>query len=181
MDEAILTRAAGQGDSEAFGELVVRHAMAARRVASAVLRNADEADDAVQDATLSAWRAIDRYDPSRSFRAWFLRIVANAALDQFRRRRVREAEPLNDWLESRSVLPDQATERVLLRQRLTEGLAQLPERQRIALVLFDAEGYSHSEIAAVLRVPEGTVRSYVFHARRAMRRILAPVVEEGVQ
>ncbi|MEO8448260.1 MAG: sigma-70 family RNA polymerase sigma factor [Gemmatimonadota bacterium] len=181
MDEATLTTRASQGDSDAFGELVVRHAMAARRVALAVLRNADEADDAVQSATLSAWRAIARYDPDRSFRAWYLRIIANAALDQFRRRRVRAAEPLSDWLESRTVLPDQATERALLRDRLMEGLAQLPERQRVALVLFDAEGYSHSEIAAVLKVPEGTVRSYVFHARRAMRRILAPAVEEEIR
>ena len=63
------------------------------------------------------------------------------------------------------------------RVRLDEGLASLPERQRIALVLFDAEGWGHADIAAALGVPEGTVRSYVFHARRAMRKVLGVLAE----
>ena len=70
--------------------------------------------------------------------------------------------------------PERETDRSLLRARLTEALAQLPERQRIAVTMFDAEGYAHAEIAALLGVPEGTVRSDVFHARRALRDALAP-------
>ncbi|MGH7562599.1 MAG: RNA polymerase sigma factor, partial [Gemmatimonadales bacterium] len=69
-------------------------------------------------------------------------------------------------------------EAALLRERIVAGLATLPERQRIALVLFDAEGWRHADIAASLGVPEGTVRSYVFHARRTMRRALQNLVEE---
>ena len=53
----------------------------------------------------------------------------------------------------------------------------LPERQRTAVTLFDGEGYSHAEIATILQVPEGTVRSYVFHARRALRKTLASLME----
>jgi RNA polymerase sigma-70 factor (ECF subfamily) len=60
-----------------------------------------------------------------------------------------------------------------LREAFTAALARLPERQRMAVVLFDVEGYSHGEIAAVLGIPEGTVRSDVFHARRALREPLA--------
>jgi RNA polymerase sigma-70 factor, ECF subfamily len=66
----------------------------------------------------------------------------------------------------------------VLRLQLEQAIATLPERQRVAVVLFDREGYSHAEIAKVLQVPEGTVRSYVFHARRALRRALAALVEE---
>jgi RNA polymerase sigma-70 factor (ECF subfamily) len=151
--------------------------MAARRVARAVLGQGDDADDAVQDGFIAAWRAIDRFDPSRSFRPWLMRIVANAALDLLRRRKVRRAGAVPDTIESPGISPDRAAEGALLRDRLREALLELPERQRVAVVLFDAEGYGHADIAEVLGVPEGTVRSYVFHARRALRRALGPFKE----
>ena len=178
VDDAGLARLAQKGDSEAFGHLVERYALSARRVARAVLHDDDEADDAVQDGVLAAWRAIDRYDPSRPFRPWLMRIVVNAALDLRRRDRVRRTEMIPESVESRTAGPDRVTDAVVLGARLREALAELPERQRVAVVLFDAEGYSHAEIAALLKVPEGTVRSYVFHGRRALRRALSSIKEE---
>ena len=126
---------------------------------------------------LAAWRAIDRFDPKRPFRPWLMRIVVNAALDARRRGKVRQAEPIVETLESRGLGPDRMAEASLLRSKIDAGLAQLPERQRVALVLFDAEGWGHADIAAALGVPEGTVRSYVFHARRAMRASLGTLAE----
>lgn len=178
VDEARDAREAVAGDGEAFGRLAERHGLAARRVAMAVLRNQEEADDAVQDGLLAAWRAIGRFDPSRPFRPWLMRIVSNAALDAVRRRQVRRTEEIPAAVESRDVLPDRATEHSLIRETLDAALAELPERQRIAVVLFDVEGYGHADIAEVLQVPEGTVRSYVFHARRTLRKTLAPFMEE---
>ena len=178
MEDAELAQAAAQGDSAAFGHLIERHGLAARRAARAILRDDDDADDAVQEGMLAAWRAIDRYDRTRPFRPWLMRIVVNAALDARRRSRVRQAEPIAEALESRGLLPDRMAEAALLRTKLDAGLAALPERQRIALVLFDAEGWGHADIAATLGVPEGTVRSYVFHARRALRRTLGTLAEE---
>lgn len=166
-----------RGDNEAFGALILPCAMAARRVARAIVGDSEDADDVVQDATFSAWQALDRFDPDRPFRPWYLRIVTNAALDWYRKQRLRRAEPLVESHRAESRGPDEQAEAALLRDRLREGLALLPERQRAALVLFDAEGYSHGEIAAVLGVPDGTVRSYVFHARRALRRHLGAVRE----
>jgi len=177
VDDAELAQAAARGDSDAFGGLIDRHGMAARRAARAILRDDDDADDAVQEGMLAAWRAIDRYDVARPFRPWLMRIVVNAALDARRRGRVRHAEPIAETLESGGLGPDRMAEASLLRARIDAGLAELPERQRIALVLFDAEGWGHAEIAATLGVPEGTVRSYVFHARRAMRRALGTLAE----
>ncbi len=176
-DSELAVRVA-RGDGDAFGQLVERHALAARRVARAVLRDDDDADDAVQDGVLAAWRAIERYDAARPFRPWLMRIVLNAALDARRRRRVRHSEPLHEGHESGQVLPDRATDQTLFRERFRGALARLPERQRVAVVLFDAEGYAHAEIAEVLGVPEGTVRSYVFHARRALREALGDFKEE---
>lgn len=177
MDEAELAHAAAGGDPDAFGQLIDRNGLAARRAARAILRDDDDADDAVQEGFLAAWKAIDRYDPGRPFRPWLMRIVVNAALDARRRGKVRQAEPIIDTLESGGLGPDRAAEAALLREKIGAGLALLPERQRVALLLFDAEGWGHADIAAALGVPEGTVRSYVFHARRAMRKTLGSLAE----
>ena len=177
-DAELAARAAG-GDGEAFGELVDRHAPVARRAARLVLGNEEDADDAAQDGFLAAWRAIARYDPARPFRPWLMRIVVNAARDLRRRQMVRRTEELSPGLSASGGGPDRATERILLRERLDQALAALPERQRIAVTMFDAEGYAHAEIAELLGIPEGTVRSDVFHGRRALRATLAPYLEES--
>lgn len=167
-----------EGDEEAFGRLVAEHGPAARRLARLVLRDATDADDAVQDGLLAAWRSIGRFDPRRPFRPWLMRIVLNAARDLRRRRAVRQTQVLGGDEASREAPPDRQAGRALLRARLEEALATLPERARVAVTLFDAEGYSHGEIAELLDVPEGTVRSDVFHARRNLRVLLAPFLEE---
>jgi RNA polymerase sigma-70 factor (ECF subfamily) len=156
---------------------VDRYGLAARRVARAVLGASDDADDAVQDGMIAAWRALDRFDPTRSFRPWLMRIVANASLDLLRRRKVRRAVAVPETVVSGGVPADRLAEGGLVRDRLKSALLELPERQRVAVVLFDAEGYSHAEIAGILGVPEGTVRSYVFHARRALRDALSDFKE----
>lgn len=168
-----LARRAAAGDPEAFGALVERWAPAVRRVTRAALGDPDEADDAAQDAFLSAWTNVASYDPTRPFGPWILRIATNRAYDRGRRRKIRKVEELHDDRPSNKAGPDQETERVMLRERLDVALAGLPQRQRVAITMFDAEGYSHGEIAEVLGVPEGTVRSDVFHARRALRGALS--------
>jgi RNA polymerase sigma-70 factor (ECF subfamily) len=172
--DAELAALAQAGDREAFGELVTRYAAPARRVARAVLGNLEDADDAAQDGFLSALRHLGRYDPNRPFGPWLLRIVANAATDRLRRRRVRSAEAIPPTLAARDAGPDREADKSALYAALRQGLATLPERQRVAVVLFDVEGYTHAEIAEVLGIPVGTVRSHVFHARRALRSALEP-------
>ena len=167
------------GDRAAFGVLVERYAAAVRRVARAALGDADDADDAAQDAFLSALVKLQQYDVRRPFGPWLMRIVANAATDRRRRRSVRQTESLDDQVLAGGPQPDVEADRLALRQRLREALAELPERRRIAVVLFDVEGYSHAEIGHILGLPEGTVRSEVFHARRALRVLLADWKEDG--
>ena len=145
--EFAITDFVAAGDPEAFGQMVVEHAPTARRLARLLLRNEADADDAVQEGLLSAWQAIGRYDPARPFRPWLLRIVLNAARDLGRRRKVRDVEPLTDTEAEPRAGPDRETDRSLLRERLGEALLGLSERARIAVTLFDAEGYSHAEIA----------------------------------
>lgn len=173
MQDAELAALAQAGDRDAFGELVTRYAGQARRVARAILGNPDDADDAAQDGFLAALRYLARYDPTRPFGPWLIRIVANAASDRRRRRKVRTTEPLSPRMADAESAPDVEADRREFVAELEAALARLPERQRIAIVLFDVEGYGHGEIAEVLNVPEGTVRSDVFHARRTLRRALA--------
>ncbi len=177
--DAALVRRVRDGDREAFGALVERYAEPARRVARAMLGNADDGDDAAQDGFFNALVRLEQYDEQRPFGPWVLRIVANAALDRRRRRAIRTTEPLTDQRPSRGGDPAEFTDRQLMLERLETALGDLPERQRAAVVLFDVEGYSHREIAQILGVREGTVRSDVFHARRHLRTALRPWKEEG--
>jgi len=179
VGDAALVAQARDGDREAFGTLVDRYADQARRVARAVLQDPDDADDAAQDAFLAALVKLDQYDSARPFGPWLMRIVANAATDRRRRRKVRSAVTLDEGLVAGGPRPDVLAEREVLLGRLRSALGELPERRRIAVVLFDVEGYSHAEIAQVLGIPEGTVRSEVFHARRKLRALLADWRDEG--
>lgn len=178
VDEVKLAARAGRGDAEAFGILIEMHQAMARRVAYTVLEDREDADDAAQDGFLSAWRAISRYDPAKPFRPWLMQIVVNAARDLRRRRRVRAADPLDTISPASRDDPARTAGDLNLGERLRAALATLPERQRLAVVLFDAEGYAQAEIAAMLGIPEGTVKSDVFHGRRALRLVLGSVKEE---
>jgi RNA polymerase sigma-70 factor (ECF subfamily) len=173
VTEAELAALAHAGDRDAFGELVTRFGPQARRLARTILDDPDDADDAAQDGFLAAWRHLGRYDPARPFGPWLLRIVANAAADRRRRRRVRRTEEISPAAATPGAGPEHLTDRRALQAAFAAALRQLPERQRKAVVLFDVEGYSHAEIAGILGIPEGTVRSDVFHARRGLREPLA--------
>lgn len=177
-EEGVYAGRAQAGDADAFGHLVQRYAAVARRVARVILQDPDDADDAAQDAFLAAWRKIDQYDPRRPFRPWFLKIVANTARDLRRARRVRETRPLLPDVPSEEATPAQKTERLIVGEQIERALADLPERQRLAVIMFDVEGYPHADIADILGVPPGTVRSLVFHGRRALRKALSPIIGE---
>ena len=164
--ERALVVDAQRGDERAFAALVRRHNRRAYAVARAIVITHEDAEDAVQDAFLHAWRALDRFRPEQPFGAWLHRIVANAALDVTRRRKVRDADELTDVHASPYRDPAEARN---LRERLVEALQHLPARQRAVLVLHDVEGFRHGEIGLMLAIPEGTARSDLHHARAHLR------------
>ena len=165
-DERGWILAAQQGDQGAFGQLVTRHQRRAYAVARAIVLNHEDAEDAVQEAFLHAYRALDRFRPDQAFGAWLHRIVANAALDLTRRRKVREADELPETVASPFRDPAEAGN---LKERLREALAELPPRQRAVIVLHDIEGFKHAEIGTMLGIPEGTARSDLHYARARLR------------
>ena len=168
--EQQLVVAAKSGDAQAFSGLVRMHQRRAYAVARAIVGTHEDAEDAVQEGFLHAYRALDRFVTGQSFGAWLHRIVANAALDLTRRRRVRDTDELSDVVASPFRDPAIDDE---LRTRLGAALATLTERQRSVIVLHDVEGFKHGEIGAMLGIPEGTSRSDLHHARAALRRALA--------
>src|SRR2546422_251998 len=155
QDEADLVARAVAGERAAFGTLVERYAGVAGRVARGVLGNPEDADDAAQDAMLSALVKLEQYDARRPFGPWLLRIVANAATDRRRRRSVRCVEPLDVGLTAGGPRPDTTAERRALNERLRQALAELPERRRLAAGVFDVGGCSDGGVAAILGIPAG--------------------------
>ncbi len=169
LKERSLVLAAQSGDATAFAGLVHRHQRRAYAVARSIVLTHDDAEDAVQEGFLHAFRALERFRPEQAFGAWLHRIVANAALDIARRKKVRDADELPETLASPHRDPAESDE---LRMRLTQALETLGERQRSVIVLHDIEGYKHAEIGALLGIPEGTARSDLHHARAHLRRLL---------
>ena len=168
--ERELVVSAQRGSREAFAELVRAHQRRAYAVARAIVLDHHDAEDAVQDGFLHAYRALARFRPGEPFGAWLHRIVANAALDLQRRRKVRAAGTLPETIALPFRDPAESDE---LRRRLIAALEKLTERQRSVIVLHDVEGFRHAEIGEMLGIPEGTARSDLHHARATLRRLLS--------
>jgi RNA polymerase sigma-70 factor (ECF subfamily) len=170
--ERALVLEAQAGDAEAFAGLVRLHQQRAYAVARAMVLTHEDAEDAVQEGFLHAYKALARFRPDQPFGAWLHRIVANAALDVIRRRKVRDTDALPENVAS--PFRDPAVDGDL-RARLERALAQLGERQRAVIVLHDVEGFKHAEIGRILGIPEGTARSDLHHARAQLRLTLKDV------
>jgi RNA polymerase sigma-70 factor, ECF subfamily len=172
--DAELLAAHVAGDRYAFEELVHRHHRQLRRLAFLTSRHHEDADDAVQDALLSAHRtaASFRYDSAVS--SWLHRIVVNACLDRLRRSR-NQPVPARYELDHLCQLRDPAGDparRVDTAIVVERALMQLPVEQRAAVVAVDMQGYSVAETAQLLGVAEGTVKSRCARARTKLARLL---------
>ena len=164
-----LVEAAGRGDHEAFEVLATSAADRLYAVARLILQSSDLAEDAVQEALVRAWQQLPSLrDPDR-FDAWLYRLVVNACADQGRqlRRWSKQVRPIQ--LEP-SIGDD--TGSVADREQLERGFGRLKPEQRAVVVLHYYSGFSASEIAHMLGIPEGTARSRLYYATEAMRAAL---------
>jgi RNA polymerase sigma-70 factor (ECF subfamily) len=173
--EVLLARAQG-GDHDAFAALVADARPRALAVAVKVLRNPDDAEDAVQDAFLKVWRYLGRFEGRSSFSTWIHRIVMNASLDLLRRQSCRPEAHVeaDDSGEHRplELVHEETPEHTLADAQtgalVRTALANLSPAHQQALTLREFEDRSYEEIAEVSRCPIGTVMSRLHHARRKL-------------
>jgi RNA polymerase sigma-70 factor, ECF subfamily len=171
-DDAALLRAHVAGDTEAFGELVRRHRDRLWAVALRTLDDREEAADAVQDALLSAYRGAARFRGDSAVTTWLHRIVVNACLDRARRRQARPTVPLPETEAALSARTPASPYDADTALTVRAALGKLPAEQRVALVLLDMQGYSVAEIAQMLGVAEGTVKSRCARGRARLAVLL---------
>jgi RNA polymerase sigma-70 factor (ECF subfamily) len=176
-DRALLSRHAA-GDREAFAELVRRHQDRLWRVALRTLGNPDDAADAVQDALVSAYRAAGGFRGESAVTTWLHRIVVNACLDQARRRTARPTSPLDESAAADRPAPDLLGSRETATEVLA-ALRRLPIEQAAAIVLVDVEGYPVADVAEILEVPVGTVKSRCARGRARLAETLLHLGPQG--
>jgi RNA polymerase sigma-70 factor, ECF subfamily len=179
-DEQWLVEQARRGDLEAFNSLVERHQVAVYNLCLRMLGDRAAAEDATQEAFLSAYRAMEQLK-GPYLGAWLLRIGANVCYDELRRRKRRPSHSLDELLDdperpmalpTKGGGPEDESLRSELRRSIEQALLALPPDQRLAVVLCDVEGLSYDEIAEVTRASLGTVKSRISRGRARMRQLL---------
>jgi RNA polymerase sigma-70 factor (ECF subfamily) len=175
--DADLLAAHVAGDPGAFGEIVRRHRDRLWAVALRTTGDPEDAADALQDAFVSAYRNAGSFRGESAVTTWLHRIVVNACLDRLRRRRARPTVPLpeEDGASGHRGIADPRDDldRLELRMEIDRALRALPDDQRAAIVLVDVEGLPVADAAALLGVPEGTVKSRCSRGRARLAVALA--------
>jgi RNA polymerase sigma-70 factor, ECF subfamily len=181
--EASLIERCRSGDLRAFDDLMARHQTRVFNLCLWLLRDHDAACDATQDVFIRAFRGLPNFRGDCAFSTWLHRIAVNVAGDAATKRR-RAPMPLTEFENDDNPAPeiaapahDNPSETVTRHERrraVREALAALPEHHRLVLVLFDIQGYAYDEIAEILELPMGTVKSRLNRARAALRDRLEP-------
>lgn len=177
MTEQELTARARRGDQEAFAQLVQDNQRRVYGLALRMTQNPEDAMDLAQETFLRAWSALPNFRGSASFSTWVYRLAYNTAIDFLRKSSLRRdvsvplGEQVPEVADTRSD-PQGELERREVRAALERGLAQLPEHYRTVLVMRELSGLSYQEIAQVLKLDLGTVKSRLARARGELRKIL---------
>ncbi|HZP81783.1 MAG TPA: RNA polymerase sigma factor [Chthonomonadaceae bacterium] len=174
-ERAWLDRCA-EGDERAIRWVLHRYRDRVVRLAAHVLHNSREAEDVAQEAFVKAFRQIGQFRGESGFYAWLYRIVVNLCLDRMRRKCVTAEMPLEDGALPTLVAQSPDIDKCLA---VTQILDSLTPPMRAALVLREVEGLEYAEIAAVLQIPVGTVRSRLNSAREQFRRRWMALQEEA--
>ena len=193
MGEPRMTRAQAEGGRAEFEREALPFLESLYNTALRLSRNRQDAEDLVQETYLRAYRSYDQFTPGTNLKAWMFRILKNAFINEYRKRRATPREEdfslIEDALESRvdreriAAIPN--PEEVALAGSLDEGVQRaldaLPPDYRMAIVLADLEGFSYKEIAEILEIPIGTVMSRLHRGRKLLqKRLWDFAVENGL-
>ncbi len=183
MEESTLVALASQGDEDAFAQLVELHQAKVYSLTYRLTSSVDDAMELTQETFFNAWRGLPNFHGESRFSTWLYRLATNATIDFLRKEKKRRAlnvVSISDDEEDGRVkeIPDQRftpqgeAERKELQELVRQGLRQLSDDHRQVLVLRELNGLSYSEIAQILQVEEGTVKSRIARARMALKKVL---------
>ena len=170
-DDGSLVALALRGNPEAFATLVERYDRAVYHLAYRTLHDVEEARDVTQEAFFKAFRSLRTFRPGSKFSTWIFAITYHACCDRLNRRKRFSSDELPERAdpspgpEQRAIALDEAT-------RLRAAIDALPEKYRTVVTLFHLQGKQYEEIASVLGLPMGTVKTHLFRAKEQLRRLL---------
>jgi RNA polymerase sigma-70 factor, ECF subfamily len=171
VDDQTLVSQTLAGHGEAFGTLVERYDRAVYHLAYRTLRDSEEARDVAQEAFFKAFRSLKTFRPGAKFSTWIFSITYHACCDRLGRRKRYSSEELPDRAdpgagpEQEAIAGDEA-------RRLRAAIARLPEKYRSVITLYHLQSRQYEEIAQVLEIPIGTVKTHLFRAKEQLRRML---------
>ncbi len=175
LDAELIRRAVG-GDRQAFDEIYQRHRRKVFKIAYGMTRSEDDALDVVQDTFVKAHRSLARFEGRSALGTWLCQIATHQAIDLARRRKVRQADSLEEdrvGADEPGGSPRAKAQERELKAALEKALGELSEKHRTVFVLYTVKGLSYKEIAQVLEISIGTVMSRLFYARKNLQRMLA--------
>jgi RNA polymerase sigma-70 factor, ECF subfamily len=167
-NEADLLAACRRREIRAFEQCYMAHGGRLKSIAYRILGDRADAEDAVQETFLKLYRGIEAFHAQSSIGTWLCRILINACYDQARQRK-REAgrEPAEKTAGPKNHMP--------LKVALDDALGRIHPRHRMVFLLFEVEGLKHAEIAAILEIPEGTSKAWLFEAKKELKRMLTEI------
>ena len=173
VDDQALISAVLAGRTEAFEEIVVRYERAVYNLAVRTLRDSTEAQDATQEAFFKAYRALNTFRPGAKFSTWIFTICYRLCCDRLSKRKRFSGDELPDRADP-SAGPAVLAERNDEALRLRAAIDALPEKYRTVITLYHLQGKQYEEIASVLNLPLGTVKTHLFRAKEQLRKALTP-------
>lgn len=174
-NEQDMIERASRGDAAAFNQLMEQHERRMYAVALRMCGNREDAQDCLQEAMLRVYRAIGGFKGQSSFSTWVYRITMNTCLDELRRKKNRQNTSLDNLLDmgwspaDETNAPEKQAMRSELRRNLNRAIRELPEEMRAAVVLRDIQGFSYDEIARMLEINVGTIKSRISRGREKLR------------
>jgi RNA polymerase sigma-70 factor (ECF subfamily) len=189
ITDAQLIENCQNGEKSSFRLLVDRYKNRAYTVAYRIIGDASEAEDIAQEAFISAYKAIDKFDLDRSFKPWITRIVTNLSIDHLRKKSLKTVpldsldfgvEENDSLIDVRYPNPLEMAEMSELQDLVENLIIQLPANYRAVVTLYYNEDFTYSEIADTLDMPMGTVKTYLHRAREILKVKLKDVFRESV-
>ncbi len=181
-----------RGDERAARELVGRFQRPVFSIIYRMVRDREKAEDLAQETFVRTFNNLDRYDRSYKFSSWLFKIAYNLTVDHLRKRELKtisihgspdavtqdQQEATSVTLESTEEAPDARVESLELAGQLEEAIGRLRHEYRTAIILRHVEGRTYEEIAEIMDIPLGTVKTYIFRARRRLREELSGTFED---